>query len=81
MQKVRCEHCKAEVSVVLYFYDERILTHESGLFQGGRDYEAVVYGRSICPHCGAEVNKMFHKSITKEAIIGLAGGRGEENDM
>jgi glutaredoxin len=40
-------------------------------------YEAVVYGRSVCPYCGAEVNKTFNKSITKEDIIDLAGGRGE----
>jgi hypothetical protein len=77
MQKVMCEHCKAEVPVMLYFYDARILTHESGLFSNGSYYEAEVQGRSTCPYCGAEVKKRFSKLITKEDIIDLTGGRGE----
>ena len=76
MQKVMCEHCKQEVPVMLYFYDARIITHESSLFNSGY-YEAKVQGRSTCPFCGGEVHKTFKKSITKEDIIDLAGGRGE----
>jgi DNA-directed RNA polymerase subunit RPC12/RpoP len=77
MQKVRCEHCKAEVPVMLYFYDERINTHTSSFDTCGQYYEAEVSGRSICPYCGAKVRTTFRKSITKEDIIDLAGGRGE----
>ena len=76
MQKVICEHCKQEVPVMLYFYDARIITHESSLFSSGY-YEAKVQGRSICPYCGAEVHKTFRRTISKEDIIDLAGGRGE----
>jgi hypothetical protein len=78
MQKVRCEHCKAEVPVVLYFYDERINTHTSGFDPCQQYYEAEVSGKSICPYCGAEVHKTFKKLISAEDIIDLAGGRGEE---
>ena len=78
MQKVRCEHCKTEVPVMLYFYDERIRTHESSLDPCKEYYEAVVYGKSICPYCGNEVKKTFAKLISKEDIIDLAGGRGEK---
>lgn len=76
MQKVMCEHCKQEVPVMLYFYEPKIISHEDHLHMCTH-YEAVVYGRSVCPYCGAEVNKTFNKSITKEDIIDLAGGRGE----
>lgn len=77
MQKVKCEHCKAEVLVMLYFYDERINTHTSSFDTCGQYYEAEVSGRSICPYCGAEVHTTFRKFITKEDIIDLAGGHGE----
>jgi hypothetical protein len=41
MQKVMCEHCKQEVPVMLYFYDARIILHESNLFNSDF-YEAEV---------------------------------------
>lgn len=76
MQKVMCEHCKQEVPVMLYFHDPMILTEEDGLHMC-TNYEAIVQGKSICPYCGSDVRKTFKKSITKEDIIDLAGGRGE----
>ena len=76
MQRVMCEHCKAEVPVMLYFYDTEIVTNRGSL-NFDRYYEAHCKGRSICPYCGAEVHKAFSKPITKEDIIDLAGGRGE----
>lgn len=77
MQKVMCENCKLEVPVMLYFYNARIVSHESSLFNSDF-YEAEVQGRSTCPFCGAEVHKTFRRIINKEDITDLAGGRGEE---
>jgi hypothetical protein len=77
MQKVMCEHCKQEVPVMLYFYDPMISMQEDPLHMCTH-YQAIVFGKSICPYCGSEVNKMFSKSITREDIIDLAGGRGQD---
>ena len=76
MQKVMCEHCKQEVLVMLYFYDDKIIVHESSALRDERYYEAVVSGKSICPYCGGEVHKTFRRSITKNDIVDLAGGHG-----
>lgn len=76
MQNIECERCKNIVRVNLYFYNERITTNASA-FNTSQDYEALVYGKAICPICGKEIQKTFKKFITKEDIIYLTGGRGE----
>lgn len=78
MQIVKCEHCRQDVHVCLYFYNERIITHDSMDIPGEQYYEALVYGKAICPYCGKEVRELFKRTINKEDIIDLAGGRGGE---
>ncbi len=69
MVQVHCEHCNKEVDVVMYYYDTHIVTHE---YMYTTDYEAVVQGKAMCPSCGAEVKKTFHRFITPKDIIKFA---------
>lgn len=68
--KVICEYCKEEVFVNMYFYDVQILTHENEI--GRKYYEALAWGKTICPSCGGEIRKLFNKEIDANDIIDLA---------
>ena len=79
--RLLCEYCKEEVYVNLYFYDVRILTHEMctpSTRDDDKYYEALVYGKAICPNCGRELRQLFKKEINRNAIIKLAGGEAVE---
>jgi hypothetical protein len=73
MKKVKCDHCKEEVRVSLYFYGALITMEEDAVYQS-KEYRAVVNGKAICPYCGSEINKTFSKCINTGDIIDLAGG-------
>ena len=73
MIKVECSDCKLESYVEMYFYDERIVTRDSAIYDR-TVHEAFVTGKAICPHCGATINKQFRKYISMEDIIKLAVG-------
>lgn len=77
MKRIQCSHCKQDVYVVLYFYDDKIIKHESNMTEEDEYYEARVFGKAICPSCGHEIREVFKRVISRESIIDLSGARGE----
>jgi Zn finger protein HypA/HybF involved in hydrogenase expression len=72
MIDLTCKHCKQEVSVAMYYFNAKILTHENAHVAGEQHYEAVVSGKAICPKCGKEIIEIFKDDISTGAIIKLA---------
>lgn len=82
MIDLTCKHCKQEVTVAMYYFNAKILTHakiithENAYVAEEQCYEAVASGKAICPKCGAEIREIFSEDISTDAIIKLArGGR------
>ena len=73
MTEIICDSCKLATRVEMYFYDERIISHDS-VIKDRIGYEALATGKAICPHCGVTINKQFKKYIKAEDIIKLAVG-------
>ena len=89
MKAVTCDDCHQKVNVEMqkleykyrgrddrdsmYYYDERVICMDSPMYDS-KCYEAAVYGKAICPYCGATITKRFKKEIYPEDIIKLAGG-------
>ena len=66
----RCTICKNHVNVNVFFSNERIIMREYPQFNT-EEYIAEIKGRFICPVCGADVNKIYSATITKNDIIKL----------
>ncbi len=69
MVLLACDSCGEDVVTTMYFHDVAIV--EDNVF-GTISYKASVYGKAICPKCGAEINTHFHHEISKRDIISLA---------
>ena len=74
MHRIQCEGCRNEVEVALYFSNKRIITHEEGALNSVTYYEASCLGEAICPVCGCNISKVFHKLISHKDIVDLAIG-------
>lgn len=73
MTEIQCTHCKEQVEVNFYFYDESVIKRE--FFPSDiPSYTATVKGRAICPSCGNTINQNFCNSISSMDIIKLAQG-------
>lgn len=72
MINLTCKHCKQEVSVAMYYFNAKIITHENAYGAGEQCYEAVVNGKAICPKCGKEIIEIFRDEVSTGAIIKLA---------
>lgn len=68
---VNCEKCEQHTSLPFYFYDTRIVTQEDPI-NLEKNYTASVLGKTMCPHCGAEIRKHFLCPIHSDDIIELA---------
>jgi uncharacterized protein (UPF0212 family) len=74
MHKVKCDCCRDEVRVALYFSNKQIITHEESALNNERYYEAVTSGEAICPNCGCNIKKIFKTTISDHNIVKLAMG-------
>lgn len=74
MHKVKCDCCRGEVRVALYFSNKQIITHEESALNNERYYEAVTSGEAICPKCGCNIKKIFKTTISDYNIVKLAIG-------
>lgn len=72
MHRVKCEGCRNEVEVALYFSDKRIITHDENALTLNTTYEAFCRGEAICPICGCDIKKVFKKTISSKDIVDLA---------
>lgn len=70
--RVTCDKCKEEAEVSFYFYDVRVLTERIFGTVDEVEYTASAIGRSVCPHCGAEIRKQFGSTLYRSDLIELA---------
>lgn len=70
--RTTCEKCKEEAEVAFYFYDVRVLTERIFGTSDEFEYTASASGRSVCPHCGAEIRKQFSSTLFRGDLIELA---------
>ena len=73
MHRVKCDGCRNEVDVALYFSNKRIIVQES-LLACEPTYEAACIGEAICPICGCGIKKTYKKTISPKDIVDLATG-------
>ena len=79
MHRVKCDGCRNEVEVALYFSDKRIITHDEDALNLSATYEAFCRGEAICPICGCDIKKVFKKTISPKDIVDLATGDKHDN--
>lgn len=70
--RTTCDKCKEEADTTFYFYDVRVMTERVFGTVDEVEYIASALGRSICPHCGAEIRKQFSSTLYKSDLIKLA---------
>lgn len=70
--RTTCDKCKEEAEVAFYFYDVRVLTERIFGTADGVEYTASALGRSVCPHCGAEIRKQFCSTLYRSDLVELA---------
>ena len=71
MLLITCDHCKEEVVTSMYF-DDTTIVKDVDPREYTTLYTASAYGRTICPHCGAEIVQHFYHTISKQDIVSLA---------
>ena len=68
--KITCDKCKEKIETTMYFHNENVVITEYPL-SGGKEYNAVVWGRFFCPVCGAPNDHKFTSLISKTDIINM----------
>jgi hypothetical protein len=56
----------------MYFYDFDIATRDSSDTPDAKIYTASMKGKTICPKCGREMERLFTSKITNKDIQELA---------
>ena len=70
---VKCDHCREDVEVNFYFCNYYIAKQESFLLEWPTEtYKAIAGGKALCPCCGKEIVKIYHRELTKQDIINFA---------
>lgn len=77
--KIKCDRCKEEICLPLYFSDVRI-DSRSFYPNGYTDYVATAYGTGICYCCGNQIAKTFRSVLSDYTIIELATRKEREDD-
>lgn len=68
---VECQHCKQQIDVPPYFFNERITVEEDPIYLR-RFYKASVDAKAICPLCGHEFLKTYRQLVSLDDIISIA---------
>ncbi len=71
MLVIDCDTCKEEVTVNMHLSQPTIKFHRDG-FNDRISWLARVKGRTICPKCGAEIEKCFESEIYPSDVTDLA---------
>ena len=69
---IMCNRCHKNVEVSMYFYNFKITDIDSIDTLGAKNYTASMKGKTICPKCGREIERMFTSKITNKDIQELA---------
>lgn len=77
--KIKCDRCKEEIYLPLFFKDMRINTRQY-MPHMTTDYIAAATGTGICYCCGNQITKTFESVLSDCTIIKLAtkGAREDE---
>lgn len=71
MLVIDCDTCKEEVTVNMYMGRPFLVSYREG-FDNKILWLARVKGRTICPKCGAEIEKLFESEISPSDLMDLA---------
>ena len=71
---IKCDYCQEEYCAEPYFYDAAITTVHI-LTSTAKCYTARVRARSVCPHCGGTVEKLYEQDLSRRDIIDIATQR------